>query len=31
MKIALDVMGGDHAPQNNIGGVKLALAALPQI
>jgi phosphate acyltransferase len=31
MKLALDVMGGDHAPQNNIGGVKLALASLPQI
>jgi glycerol-3-phosphate acyltransferase PlsX len=31
MKIALDVMGGDFAPQNNIGGVKLALERLPQI
>jgi phosphate acyltransferase len=31
MKIALDVMGGDHAPQNPIGGVKLALADLPQV
>ncbi|MBK8091025.1 MAG: hypothetical protein IPK32_03235 [Verrucomicrobiaceae bacterium] len=31
MKIALDVMGGDHAPQNPIGGVKLALETLPQI
>lgn len=31
MKIALDVMGGDHAPQNPMGGVKLALEALPQI
>ena len=31
MKIALDVMGGDYAPQNPIGGVKLALEALPQI
>ncbi len=31
MKIALDVMGGDHAPQNNIGGVKLALEKLPSI
>ncbi len=31
MKIALDVMGGDFAPQNNIGGVKLALAALPRL
>jgi glycerol-3-phosphate acyltransferase PlsX len=31
MKIALDVMGGDFAPQNPIGGVKLALETLPQI
>ncbi|MCB1227655.1 MAG: phosphate acyltransferase PlsX [Verrucomicrobiales bacterium] len=31
MKIALDVMGGDHAPANPIGGVKLALADLPDI
>lgn len=31
MKIALDVMGGDHAPQNPMGGVKLALESLPQI
>ncbi|MDB6138391.1 MAG: phosphate acyltransferase PlsX [Verrucomicrobiaceae bacterium] len=31
MKIAIDVMGGDFAPQNNIGGVKLALEALPKI
>ena len=31
MKIALDVMGGDFAPQNNIAGVKLALAALPRL
>lgn len=31
MKIALDVMGGDHAPQNPLGGVKLALESLPQI
>ncbi|MFM7604056.1 MAG: phosphate acyltransferase, partial [Prosthecobacter sp.] len=31
MKIALDVMGGDHAPQNPIGGVKLALESLPQV
>ncbi|MDB6076024.1 MAG: Phosphate acyltransferase, partial [Verrucomicrobiaceae bacterium] len=31
MKIALDVMGGDFAPQNNIGGVKLALESLPNI
>lgn len=31
MKIALDVMGGDHAPQNPLGGVRLALESLPQI
>ena len=31
MKIALDVMGGDFAPQNPVGGVKLALEELPQI
>lgn len=31
MKIALDVMGGDHAPQNPMGGVKLALETLPQL
>lgn len=31
MKIALDVMGGDHAPQNPIGGVKLALDSLPAL
>jgi glycerol-3-phosphate acyltransferase PlsX len=31
MKIALDVMGGDFAPQNPIGGVKLALESLPQL
>ncbi|HYF35463.1 MAG TPA: phosphate acyltransferase PlsX [Prosthecobacter sp.] len=31
MKIALDVMGGDHAPQNPVGGVKLALETLPQV
>jgi len=31
MKIALDVMGGDHAPQNPMGGVKLALETLPQM
>jgi glycerol-3-phosphate acyltransferase PlsX len=29
MKIALDVMGGDFAPQNPMGGVKLALESLP--
>jgi glycerol-3-phosphate acyltransferase PlsX len=31
MKIALDVMGGDHAPGNPVGGVKLALETLPQV
>ncbi len=31
MKIALDVMGGDFAPQNPMGGVKLALEELHQI
>ncbi|MCP5560799.1 MAG: phosphate acyltransferase PlsX [Verrucomicrobiaceae bacterium] len=31
MNIALDVMGGDHAPANPVGGVKLALDTLPQI
>lgn len=31
MKIALDVMGGDFAPQNPMGGVKLALAELDRI
>ncbi len=31
MKIALDAMGGDFAPQNPIGGLKLALHELPQI
>ncbi|MCW0217590.1 MAG: phosphate acyltransferase PlsX [Prosthecobacter sp.] len=31
MKIALDVMGGDHAPQNPMGGVKLALETLPRL
>jgi len=31
MKIALDVMGGDHAPHNNITGVKMALRALPHV
>jgi glycerol-3-phosphate acyltransferase PlsX len=31
MKIALDVMGGDYAPQNPMGGVKLALETLPQL
>jgi glycerol-3-phosphate acyltransferase PlsX len=31
MKIALDVMGGDFAPTNNIAGAKLALERLPQL
>ena len=31
MKIALDVMGGDIAPTNPIGGLKLALDALPHV
>ena len=31
MKIALDAMGGDIAPKNPIGGLKLALAELPQM
>ncbi len=31
MKIALDVMGGDFAPQNPLGGVKLALGELSGI
>ncbi len=31
MKIALDVMGGDYAPQNPIAGVKLALESLPAL
>ena len=31
MKIALDAMGGDFAPQNPIAGVKLALESLPAI
>jgi len=31
MNIALDAMGGDHAPQNPIGGLKLALASLPHV
>jgi glycerol-3-phosphate acyltransferase PlsX len=31
MRIALDVMGGDFAPTQNIGGAKLALAAYPHI
>lgn len=31
MRIALDVMGGDVAPSQNIGGAKLALAEFPRI
>ena len=31
MKIALDAMGGDHAPHNIVHGAVLALAELPQI
>ena len=31
MKIAIDVMGGDFAPQNPVGGIRLALEELPQI
>src|SRR4051812_34158227 len=31
MKIVLDAMGGDVAPRNPVGGLKLALAALPQV
>ncbi|MCP4849757.1 MAG: phosphate acyltransferase PlsX [Verrucomicrobiaceae bacterium] len=31
MKIALDVMGGDHAPTANINGAKLAIQSLPEI
>lgn len=31
MKIALDAMGGDHAPKNPIAGLKLALDALPHV
>ena len=31
MKIAIDVMGGAFAPQNPVGGIKLALAELPRI
>ncbi len=31
MKLALDAMGGDNAPQINIDGAKRALAALPDI
>ena len=31
MKIALDAMGGDIAPKNPIGGLKLALETLPRV
>ena len=31
MKIALDVMGGDHAPTANLDGAKLAIQSLPDI
>ena len=31
MKIVLDAMGGDVAPKNPVGGLKLALESLPQI
>lgn len=31
MRIALDVMGGDHAPVANINGAKLAIESLPEI
>jgi glycerol-3-phosphate acyltransferase PlsX len=31
MKIALDAMGGDHAPHHPISGLKLALESLPQV
>ena len=31
MKIVLDAMGGDYAPKNPIGGLKLALETLPQV
>ena len=31
MRIALDVMGGDHAPTANINGAKLAIQSLPDI
>jgi glycerol-3-phosphate acyltransferase PlsX len=29
MRIALDAMGGDHAPATNIGGAKLAVESIP--
>ena len=31
MKIAIDAMGGDFAPNQNINGVKLALAEIPSV
>jgi glycerol-3-phosphate acyltransferase PlsX len=31
MRIALDAMGGDHAPRNMIAGAQLAMAELPHI
>ncbi len=31
MRIALDAMGGDHAPRNMIAGAQLAMAELPRI
>jgi glycerol-3-phosphate acyltransferase PlsX len=31
MNIAVDAMGGDHAPANIVGGVKMALEAYPKI
>jgi glycerol-3-phosphate acyltransferase PlsX len=31
MRIALDVMGGDHAPTANLNGAKLAIQSLPEI
>ena len=31
MRIALDVMGGDHAPTANINGARLAIESLPDI
>ena len=31
MRIALDVMGGDHAPVANINGARLAIESLPEI
>ena len=31
MKLALDAMGGDNAPQINVDGAKLALAQVPAL